>query len=153
MVKARYINRNENKKSAEEVWERGAQKSIWTWDLSISNRTTAKSADWRENIIRVTKIEMGAACSTPRKWEMYVRISVRKPEGIELFRRSRYRCEDNIKIDDREVGSDTMEAQNSLQFPVFCDAFLYHKRRGIYWLAEQVWAYKGVWSVELIMVY
>jgi hypothetical protein len=47
---------------------------------------------------------VGAACSTSWKLEVHARISVGRPEETELFRRSRYRCEDNIKMDHKEVG-------------------------------------------------
>jgi hypothetical protein len=43
------------------------------------------------------------------KMKNLYRILVRKPEGKRSFRRSRHRCEDNIKMDLREIGWEVVD--------------------------------------------
>jgi hypothetical protein len=52
---------------------------------------------------------MGGACSTNREKRNAYRILVGKPEGKRPLRRSRCRCEDNIKTDLSEIGCGGMD--------------------------------------------
>ena len=47
---------------------------------------------------------MGGACSAYEGKERRMQVSVGKPEGKSRLARSGRRCEDNIKMDLREVG-------------------------------------------------
>ena len=59
------------------------------------------------------------------------RVLVRKPEGKRLLGRSRGRCEDNIKMDLREVGCDPGEwidiAEDRDQWRAYVRAVMNHQ--------------------------
>jgi hypothetical protein len=52
----------------------------------------------------IKKTEMGRTCGTYRGEERCIRGLMEKPEGRRPLGRPRRRCEDNIKMDLREVG-------------------------------------------------
>jgi hypothetical protein len=58
---------------------------------------------------------MGRACSTNGKKRNSDRMLVGKPEGKRPLGRPRRRCVDNIKMDLREIGLDSMDWINLFQ--------------------------------------
>jgi hypothetical protein len=61
------------------------------------------------NSVQVKEDEMGRACSTNGGKRNAYRILVGKPEGRRPLGRPRHRWVDNIKMDLREIGWDSMD--------------------------------------------
>jgi hypothetical protein len=59
---------------------------------------------------------MGRACSTDGEKRNACRILVGKPEGKRPLERPRRRSVDNIKIDLREIGWDSMDCIDLVQY-------------------------------------